>query len=70
MTGWEPKYPHITVLLVGEDGNIFAIVGRARVIARRAGLAAEDITWFTEEVTSSNSYDEALSVVMKWFDTT
>ena len=70
MTGSDPKYPNITVPLVGEDGHIFAIIGRARVIARRARLSAEEITRFTEEVTSAKSYDEALVVVMSWFGVT
>ena len=70
MTGSDPKYPHITVPLVGHDGNIFAIIGRARVIARRAGLSAAEITRFTEEVMGSKSYVEALGVVMSWFDVT
>ena len=68
MTGSEPKYPHVTVPLVGEDGNIFAIIGRARVIARRAGLSPEEIARFTEAVMDSKSYDEALQVVMSWFN--
>ena len=63
----DPKYPHVTVPLVGEDGNVFAIIGRCRVIAQRAGLSAEEITRFTEAVMGSKSYDEALQVVMSWF---
>ena len=66
--GTGSKYPDITVPLVGEDGNVFAIIGRARAIARRAGLSAEEITRFTEAVMSAKSYDEALRVVMNWFD--
>jgi hypothetical protein len=64
----DPKYPDITVPLVGEDGNVFAIIGRARVIARRAGLSVEEITRFTDEVMSAKSYDLALQIVMRWFD--
>jgi hypothetical protein len=64
----DPKYPHVMVPLVGQDGNIFAIIGRCRVIARRAGLSGEEIASFTDEVMSAKSYDEALQVVMRWFN--
>ncbi len=67
MTRPEPKYPNITVPLVGKDGDIFAIIGRARAIARRAELSAEEIAKFAEAVTGSKSYGEALGVVMRWF---
>ena len=32
------KYPEVKVTLVGEDGNAFSILGRAKQAARKVGL--------------------------------
>jgi len=56
------------VELVGYDGNAFAILGRCRKAARRAGMTPEEINEFTNEATSGD-YDHLLTTVMKWFDT-
>lgn len=58
--------PHLK--MVGEDGNIFAILGRARVIARRAGWSHQQIADMTQSVTQSKSYDGALQVLMHLFE--
>lgn len=60
-----PKYPHISVPLVGEDGNAFSILGRVKRIMRRNDI--ED-KWdeFHTEATASN-YDHLLYTVMMWF---
>jgi hypothetical protein len=34
----EPKYPDVSVRLVGEDGNAFAIMGRVSAALRDAGI--------------------------------
>ena len=39
----KPKYPNITVKLVGEDGNAFGILGRCRSQMRAAQLSQEEI---------------------------
>lgn len=68
------KYPGCVVQLTGTDGNVFSIIGRVRVALRRyvreqglgvheANIRAEQ---FTKEITESESYDEALIVVMRW----
>jgi hypothetical protein len=62
-----PKYPHITVRLVGEDGNAFAILGRCRQAARRAGLPQAEIEAFFAEASSGN-YDHLLQVCLRWFE--
>jgi hypothetical protein len=36
----EPRYPDITVKLVGENGNAYNILGRCRQAMRRAGRPA------------------------------
>ena len=54
--------------LIGEDGNIFAVMGRASGLLKEAGQKAE-----TEEmisrVTSSGSYDEALRIISEYVET-
>ncbi len=62
-----PKYPHITVTLVGEDGNAFAILGRVKQALRAAQVPREEITAFFEEATAGG-YDDLLLVVMRWVD--
>ena len=57
-----------TVKLAGEDGNIFYIMGRCIKVAKRAGWSAERIKSFTDKVTASSNYDDALCVVMDHFD--
>lgn len=62
-----PRYPQVRVSLVGEDGNAFAILGRARSAARRAGLSASEIAEYHQEATSG-SYDNLLATTMRYFD--
>lgn len=54
--------------LVGEDGNIYAILGRASKLLRQAGQGdhAEEMT---ARVTSSHSYYEALGIVSEYVET-
>jgi hypothetical protein len=56
------------VKLVGEDGNIFSIVGRCCRALRSAG-AAEQADELSEKVMACKSYDEALQTVMKYVET-
>jgi hypothetical protein len=55
------------VKLVGEDGNAFAILGRCRLAAKKAGWTEEQIKEFTTEAMSGD-YDNLLQTVMKQFD--
>jgi len=52
--------------LVGEDGNAFAILARAKRALREAGRE-EEIQDFVHEATSGD-YDHLLRVVMQWFE--
>jgi len=63
-----PKYPDITIPLVGEDGNSFAILGRVKRQMRRAGLPDSEFWEFHAEATASD-YDNLLVTVMRWFGT-
>ena len=56
---------NITVQLTGTDGNIFAIIGRVREALRRNGRS-DLIKDFTDYITSSSSYEEALCRVMEY----
>lgn len=55
----------IRLKLVGEDGNVFMIMGRARQALRRNGRA-DLIEQFTKECTSGN-YDNLLATCARYF---
>ena len=61
------KYPHIKVVLVGEDGNAFAIMGRVRTAMRKGGCTSEQVEEFTTAATSGD-YDNLLCTVMDYVD--
>jgi hypothetical protein len=63
----EPHYPDITVKLVGEDGNAYAILGRCQQAMRRAKLPKTEVEAFTAEATAGN-YDHLLQTCMRWFE--
>lgn len=62
-----PKYPEITVQLIGKDGNAFNILGICLRAMRQAGLSQEERDAFYAEATSGN-YDHLLATCMKWFE--
>lgn len=64
-----PRYPQVRVRLSGEDGNAFAILGRARAAARRAGLSASEVAEYHQAATAG-SYDDLLRTTMRYFDCT
>lgn len=53
--------------LVGEDGNIFFILGMAALTAKEAGWDFTEIAKFKEEAMSGN-YNHALATCTKYFD--
>ena len=53
--------------LVGEDGNAFAIMGRAKQAAKKAGYSKEEIDDILNEA-MAGSYDELLMTMHKYFD--
>lgn len=67
MTPETPKYPHIRVPLVGEDGNAFAIIGRVTKAMRQAGVGKADRDAFMAEAMSGD-YDDLLWTCMQWVD--
>lgn len=56
----------ITVKLVGQDGNAFAILGRCRAALRKAGRADEFSKFMTEA--TSGDYNHLLATVCEWFN--
>lgn len=62
-----PKYPEITVELVGQNGNAFNILGICLRAMRQACLSKEERDKFYAEATSG-SYDNLLATCMEWFN--
>lgn len=62
-----PKYPNITVELIGHDGNAFTVIGRCCQAAREAGLSDSEIAAFTAAATAGD-YDHLLQTAMQWFE--
>lgn len=61
----EIRHPEVTVQLVGQDGNAFAILGRVGGALRRAGLPPGEVTDFHNEATAGD-YDHLLQTIMRW----
>lgn len=58
----------VKVKLIGEDGNIFSIIGRVVEAMRRAGVAKCVQSLYQEQVMNSKSYDEALCVTISYVE--
>lgn len=58
------KYPDVKVQLVGEDGNVFSIIGRVfKAIDRNVGY--DEAKAFELAAFACESYDEVLALCMK-----
>jgi hypothetical protein len=62
-----PRYPGISVQLVGTDGNAHAVLGRVRRALRDAGIPTDEVQAFTKDATSAD-YDHLLDTCMRWVD--
>ncbi len=60
------KYPEITVELIGQNGNIFNLIGICTHAMRRGGVNRDERDKFVDEVTHAGSYVEALADIMRW----
>ena len=60
------KYTEITVELIGQNGNIFNLIGICTHAMRRGGVNRDERDKFVDEVTHAGSYVEALAVIMRW----
>jgi len=69
----EKNYEKPTLKLIGENGNIFNLLGLARRRFRELKQETGDETWqhqweeLYDEVTSSDSYEDALITISKYF---
>ena len=59
------RCPQITVELIGQDGNAFAILGAVMKALRRGGVPPDEIKKFQEEATSGD-YSHLLCTCMEW----
>ena len=57
----------ISVRLIGEDGNIFYIIGKVSRELKRNGQNAE-ATEMCNRIYKSDSYDKVLQIVMEYVD--
>lgn len=55
--------------LVGEDGNAFAILGRARRAARSAGWLKNGKWEAYQKEATAGDYNHLLATTMEWFNT-
>jgi hypothetical protein len=63
----EPRYPNITVKLIGEDGNAFGIIGKATRALLRGGVPQAEIKEFQAEAISGD-YNHLLKTVGNWME--
>ena len=63
----EPRYPGVSVPMVGHDGNAFAILGRVTTALRQAGVDPADVAEFRQQAMSGD-YHTVLRTVMEWVD--
>lgn len=61
----QPRYPDITVKLIGEDGNAMSLISRVTLALRRAGADQEEINLFMREAMSGD-YENVLRTVQAW----
>ncbi len=61
----DPKYPFITVKLVGQSGNAFAILGKVSQAMKKFGLPNDVISEFSKEALEGD-YDHLLRTCMEW----
>lgn len=57
----------VTVKLVGEDGNVFNVIGRVSRGLKKAGLE-DEARQFQQEALQCASYDEVLRLVFEYVE--
>ena len=63
-----PQKERPKMQLEGMDGNIFAVLGSASKLLKRAGQGAE-VKEMADRVYASGSYEEALSIISEYVET-
>ncbi len=57
-----------TCKLIGEDGNIFNLMGIASRTLKRAGLPEQAKEMYNRITNDAENYDEALCIIMEYVD--
>ena len=57
----------VSVPLIGQDGNAFAILGSVQRALRKAGASKDEINQYMEEAMSGD-YNHLLSTTMEWVE--
>ena len=65
--GYEVEVEMPTLILVGRDGNAFAILGNAKKVMREAKWPKELQDEIMDEATSGD-YNHLIQTMMKYFD--
>ena len=63
----DPKFPHIKVKLINEDGNAFAIMARVSHAMKKNGCTKEEIDEYFRD-SKSGDYDHLLQVACQTVD--
>jgi hypothetical protein len=63
--GMAPKYPKVTVKLVGKDANAFGIFGKVAAAMDEAGVPQSEVDAFMHAA-MVHDYDHLLRTVMNW----
>ena len=61
----EIKYPEVTVLLVGTDGNAFNVLGLVLAALKEIGASPAERAVFLKEATRGD-YQHLLRTAMQW----
>jgi len=61
------KFPNITVTLIGEDGNAFAVLGAVKRAMQRGGVSKGDIDAYMAEAMSGD-YNHLLATTMQYVE--
>ena len=62
------KFPEVNIQLTGMNGNVFNLMAICRREMHAQQISRETQNEFTVEVCRCESYDDALQLMMNWFD--
>lgn len=60
-----PRYPDITVKLIGKDGNAWMIIGAVKAALVKANVPSPEITKYLDEAMCED-YNNLLVTTMAW----
>jgi hypothetical protein len=59
------KFPDVTVVLLGNNGNAFYILGAVKQAMREAGVSKSEFESYYAEATAGD-YDHLLQTTLRW----